>query len=489
MNSQEEDTIEASINLYEHAVMVAAQGLDNLTCYTEFIDNGFDAGATMVRLNVRNRAEVRIADNGAGVPNLENLVRFGGHLAQKTTRSGKYGTGFKDGALCVGGVESSVSVITTYGGEVWDCTIEWPRLKTGAKCMRRVRGDADVAAGTTITIRPMRLRFPDGERLKKFVAELGYIYSPALKDGGSIEITSDKKTTKVERWRLPEFAESVQAEICINGKRAKLLAGIVKDGVLNDHPGITYSHGFRVIKRSSRAGCGTWSHNRICGYVHLDSKRSWARTKNKSDLVDADDLYEEVERHLAPLLSKAATSAHALAFAGNISMLNAMVTAAVVGDPTLKAKRGKGNKTGTQRPTGEGSKHRRARETQPGSTFGGRRVQSISIDFRTGWEHDLPIGEWDTGTRGNGLVTLYRDHPAIAAALSPWNSQALALAATSVLAASHGAESSSQGSMVMSHDVLRKLAEFSAGCIGLDGESFRAPEKDAPANDRDGKAS
>ncbi len=467
-------TARATVDLYRYVVGLASAGLDNLVCFTELIDNSLDAQAKLVRISIKNGRELRLSDNGTGVPDVEQLVCFGGHLSHRSTRSGVYGVGFKDAVLCLGGETAKVKVSTRCGTKITLCTIDWQRLRESAECMEWDSDeDANAKAGTDIVIQPLRQKFPEGKLRDRFLEHLGYIYSPAIKGGAEIQVTVAGKTVTVDRWELPKLEEVVDEAIDIGGRRARLYAGIVAPGQANEHPGLTYSHGFRVVKRASRAGCGAWNHTRVCGIVVLDERKSWARTKNKTDLVDADDLYEEIERRLTPLLRKVATQSHSLEIEGSRAALEALLSSAILGAPTEKAKRGDGDVAGTKTPTGKGGRHSKAKDTQAGATFGRRRVSTLRLFFRPGWSSGKSFGEWEA-VKAVGCVTLFDDHPLIRNAIvsTPWNYPALFVAIGAVVSASHNGTSSEQGSLVSSHDVLTKLAEFTAKAASIDGQAL-----------------
>jgi len=453
-------TARATVDLYKYVVGLARAGLDNLVCFTELIDNSLDAQATSVRIVVKNGKEFRIHDNGTGIPDITSLVCFGGHVSHRSTQSGMYGVGFKDAALVLGGEGSKVTVSTRSGGTRTACTIDWHRLKDTDECMEwHSDADVDAVPGTQIAIQPLKQRFPEGDRREKLLSQLGYIYSPAIKRGAVIQITTGTKATTLAPWKLPLLEDVVDERIEIGGKRARLHAGIVPKGERNDRPGLTYSHGFRVIKRAGSAGCGAWSINRICGFVEIDERRGWHRTKNKTDLVEADDLYEEVERRLTPLLQKAAEHAHSIDIEGARSSLEGLVAEALLGPPDEKARRGAGDELGTKNPTGNGKKHTRAKQTQRGATFGRRHVSTIRLEFRDGWSAGEPLGLWEVNQK-SASIALFSDHPLIRRAMCPWNSDALFVAAMAVVSVSRDSESPAQLGWVGGHGALVKLAEY-----------------------------
>lgn len=412
------ETAEATVNLYRLAESKARQSMHVDTALTELIDNALDADARNVRIEIKGRERLSVIDDGVGLPDVTALINFaGGHIEHATTRSGQYGIGFKDAALWLGGVDSSVTVKTLHGDRFTDATIEWALLRKTSRCMslHTCAAGADDAQGTRLHIQPLRARIELSERRTALLDDLGYLYSPALKSGRTITLSYNGKDHIIRRWELPDLVDVVDQWVEVRGRRARVYAGLVAEGHRNARPGLTYAHGWRVIKRACRQGCGATSIDRICGIVQLpEKKRTWERTTNKNDLVDAEDLYDEVYRVLTPLLQKAQSQAHALEFEGSRAVVEAALNATMFGDGDEKARRNPANdKNGRgAEPTGKGGKHRRAKQCQPGDRFGGR-ASRVSLQWRTGWEPGKPIGEWSLANR-IGVVELYADHPFVA---------------------------------------------------------------------------
>lgn len=463
----------ASVDLYRYVTSLARAGLDNAVCFTELIDNCLDARATYVRVIVRNGKEISVRDNGLGIPDVTKLVEFGGHVSHRTTRSGMYGVGFKDAVLVLGGESSRVTIQTSCEGKRSHCTIAWQLLKETEECMS-IDSEPDISGetGTLIKVQPLEQRFPDGERRERLLSHLGYIYSPAIKRGVVIQFIAGGKTTDLVNWKMPPLEDIVDVRIDIGGKKARLYAGVVKRGERNERPGLTYLHGFRVIKRAGSDGCGTWSPARICGFVEIDEAKGWHRTKNKTDLVAADNLYEEVERLLTPMLKKAAEHSHTIDIDGLNERVEAMLSEALFGHPDEKAKRGHGEQSGRKDPTGKGGKHTKAKETQAGTTFGRRKVNSIRLDFRPeGWSPGELPGMLETNNK-IATIVLYLDNPSIRQAQESRNLQALVFAAMTVISVSRDTENPSQLGFVDGRRALVQFGEYLSRIGRLDSQAL-----------------
>jgi len=366
-------------------VAVASQNLPGglKTALAEWIDNSFDAGARHVAITFERhggkRPALTIRDDGAGTDRLDKFLRLGDHGRSNTTRLGRFGVGSKDAALWCGGMDSRLSVASIHGGHRRSVSIAWQRF---VRDNGRVEfPDPEPAGlgerGTTITVEPVDRSVPHGEDWDKLVAELGYLYSPAIHEGRQITLTAPTRGTRPEPvlpWDPPDLEPGyVETNITVAGRTAHVKCGIVPAGV--PHPptrqGLTYWHGFRVIVPASSRGCGSYDTSRVCGFVKLLS--GWALSKNKDEIIGADDLYAAVEQVCRPVLEKADKVGRTLdseAFLSSVSeRVNAGIDAA-----EAKARRGKGDTKGKKNPTGDGSPHRKAEREQSGSRFPPRRA-------------------------------------------------------------------------------------------------------------------
>jgi Histidine kinase-, DNA gyrase B-, and HSP90-like ATPase len=421
----------ASVDLYQYVSALARSNLKVEVCCTELIDNSLDWEASRIEIDIVQGRHLRITDNGKGIEDPSALVRFGGHVPNRTKRgSGIYGVGFKDAALRLGGEAGVVDVTTIRDGETIHVQIKWAELKQSPECMTENRISVpDEPAGTTIKITPLRMRFPEGKDRQALIEQLAYIYSPALKGGAQILIRSGGQTYDLSkhRWRMPDLVEHIDETIEVGHKRARLYAGIVKEGQANTKPGLTYVHGYRVIPVSRREGCGRYDVQRICGFVEV--VRGWDRTKNKDNLVDAEDLYEAVEYRLRPLLEKADRAAHSIEMSDAVSQLECALAEALE-EPKEKAKRkSPENRTGPVKPKGRGSPHEKAESTQPdGHVRPKKPKRGFKLVFMDGWKSGESVGTYERTSKVHAIC-LYQDHPWIKRSMVPIDRDRLYFAA------------------------------------------------------------
>lgn len=423
---------------------IAEQNLHWKEVLGEVIDNSFDAGATSVEVvfgSIKNgrHQSVSVIDNGSGCSNVLAMLTLGGREQHKTTRLGRFGVGLKDFLLWCGGVEASVSITSVHGkrkrhvGICWSDVIARNDWDLGEDAVSEAAVGPGARGGTTVTVRPVKRSLPSGKDWDSLLDTVGYTFSPAIRAGCQISFKRDGKDSvpvPVRRWELPELEEVVKDVLDVGGKKVRIHVGIVKQGIKNTRPGLTYWHGHRVIVPATSSGCGGMDTSRIAGVVELSD--GWVLTKNKDNIShDAERLYESVLERIRPLLLKAEVSAHCLEIdalrAATESLVNGIVFGDKEADPDSKAKRGEGDKSGTQQPTGKGKRHQSAKNQQPGRTFGGRRCSSLSIQF--GPMVDEKIGRFDDA----GRIYIDEENPIVVQARREKNHLAIALIALSIL--------------------------------------------------------
>lgn len=401
-------------------IAYASQKLNWATVLSEWIDNSLDAGATTVSIEFAERY-VRITDDGHGCADLTAMFRLGLHARHAGTRLGRFGIGGKEAALWVGGLDSTIRIRTVHGAVARSMSVNWREL---SESNWQVEGASETPlaihdqAGTDIIVKPTVKKPPSGEAWGKLLEELGYWYTPAIKHGRQIKIKRPTRTAEwvpLKRWEPPKFQdnERVDCEIVVNGQGARVFAGIVREGDPNPRAGFTYLHEWRVIEAASSNGCGGYSPARICGIVQLDP--SWKLTKNKDGIAkDATELYAEVERVCSALLRKADTMGVELQSRQLLSDASERLNAALVrsAPKRAKAKRQRGDSSGTIIPVETGRKHTRAEVEQPGQTF----ISKAGADNDPGrWRIDYSNqGAVDTlGQVKKPTVLLNRDNPYI----------------------------------------------------------------------------
>lgn len=461
----------------EYLRSVVNDRLEIREAFGEFVDNSIDANARSIRIEVGEKKGgligwIRIEDDGDGCGDLIDMVRLGKHTEHKTTVLGRFGIGAKNAMLWLGGLDSTVTIASTWKH---DNTIRRLRLawKEYAKAWRISRDLLDEskaelgARGTVIEIRPCIRRFPEGKALESLLRELGYLYSPAIKRGVQIQLRVRRRGAEpvvLQRWELPELMEVVDTEILVGERRARVHVGIIKEGQSNPRPGITYVHGFRVVKPNGALGCGGMDHSNICGFVSLD--HSWELTKNKDDVSQhKEELGAAVFAVLRELLQKAAARDQALQFSEFNDEVEKQLNAMLGGGADSKAKRDPGEETGTKPPRNTGRKHTRAAKEQDGSTFR-RRFGSLRVNY-------IDLGDAEKlGEHSESRVILNTGNAFIANIRAQQNKEAVALSALLVFLDSVRTEEASgqrRLKYTTTGDIIRDIGKVLAAPATVEG--------------------
>lgn len=327
----------------------------------ELVDNGFDAGASRVDIHFGGQRTLVVSDDGFGCPDIERMLTLGTHMHSPSTKLGRYGVGLKD-AMCW--LWCEVYIQTVHDGILRETVINVPKLagKETWELPDPIESPANGTTGTKIIFTGCEKSFPDYAQL---ASELGYIFSPGLRSGRQIVLSFDKrKPILCEAWMPPRMDDAIDTTLTVNGCEARLVAGIVPEGVANPRWGFNYFIHHRMILNSS-VGSNGHSTSRICGTVELT--KGWRLSKNKTDVLDNfEPLAAKIWEVCEPLILKAEVQASTIANREIERDVTAKLRDAV---KTAKAKRSAGNGHGTIHPAGTKRRHRRASKTQPGHSI------------------------------------------------------------------------------------------------------------------------
>lgn len=360
----------------------------------ELIDNAFDAGATRVSI-ISNGRELSVEDDGNGCDDLEKMLTMGRHSRTSTTKLGRYGVGFKDAAWWVGG---PTRIETCHSGKLRRIRIDWDAMSDWT-LERPVVEDGRGQRGTKITFLSMSKErvFPSGDRLESMLGKLAFTYSPAIKQGKQIVFRRGReKPVVLKAFTLPDIVDKIETTLVVDGKTARVVAGIVPEGVANPEPGLIYAHAFRVITHGA-LGCGGLGISRIAGWVDLDDK--WRLSRNKDAIVDAEKLDDAVFEAIESVVRKASQQAMTMKSAEFTTKITSMFRAMLEGlSPKTK-------RNPTKNPRGA---------TPGGRTEGPRKGRGRAGNFRIDF---MPLGDGAIGrVDPNGIVWLADNHTLVAQA-------------------------------------------------------------------------
>ncbi len=348
---------------------------------SELVDNCFDARACSVTIAIA-KDSFTISDDGNGCPDLGSMLKLGGRYQQPGDTLGRYGYGLKGSAIWMG---NKIGIATSDGTTLRTTSVAWTLLKkwealaleipsTSRDC--RSSGIAN-SKGTAIVISG-KLRKLDPRALENVLNDLGYVFQPALAEGGQIKVVFKGKRRTVRACSWPDPLEhQMNVAINVQGKTATVLAGIVPRGAFNEHCGFNIIYKHRVIQ-STTEPCGEYNPDRFFAVVTLS--KSWTLTTLKDAVEGQASLYEELRAQCQLLLIKAAEEGQTLELDAIRNTAERLIEDALGG----KRKRGKGDKPGTVYPTGTGTKH---------NPKTGRSIRIVYTDWQ----------------RGNGKVEVNKD--------------------------------------------------------------------------------
>lgn len=384
-------------------------GMRTISAWSELLDNALDAMGNTTSLELHPRRFV-IEDDGKGAASLDPFFGFGVHREHEGGRGrdalGRWGVGGTHALLWISQeLETRVSISTRCKGARRSIDISWHDLAAIFN-----RGDGAPShfekspgrSGCRIELTG-NIRVPNaGAEFDKLLDDLGFRYSKAIEGGAKIIVKRHvrggaSKTLVLEPFAPPALLSVVEDTFEIKGKRVRLMAGMLPPGSSYDRIGLHYRFNYRVIVESSRDGCEPYATSRIFGYVDLLD--GWRLDLHKEGITDPDAklLYAEVFRRMEPLLKAAQHQLMVVESQALTLEVEKRLNDAI--EKASKAKRGRGAKHGTTRPTGKGAGHGDAQSKQPGDKMGadgGAQRPRVHVEFA-----DLKvsgIGELRAGT-------------------------------------------------------------------------------------------
>lgn len=335
------------------------QSFKHSTLIAELVDNSLDAAASRVEISIGPSKHISISDDGIGCEDIAAMLTLGGRHNHKSTRLGRYGIGLKDAALYFWGI---TTIETVHKSEVRRISVNWPMLESSGQW---TVGDPVVESaghqrGTKISFAQIIRNLPQVEPL---LDELGYVFAPAIMSGRQISLMTRGSRRLCTAYQLPPISDVVESTFEINGKGARLHAGIVLEGHSNKRSGFIFQHGHRSILNSA-LGCGHYNSSRIAGIVELDGK--WALSKNKDDITELqDELGEAIFARCEGILRRADIQAKTIDSTALADEVSKRLTEALqsLGATRRREARDRENKQteGTVKAKGSGKTRRRAK--------------------------------------------------------------------------------------------------------------------------------
>ncbi len=355
----------------------------------ELIDNSQQASASQIELTFGPGNRFRIKDDGKGCADLASMLVIGKHMPQSSEGLSRYGIGLKDAACCLWG---ETYFQTVYRGTKCRASVNWGWLARQEKweIPDVEKSDACGETGTSITFTSISKTMP--RNYADLIAELNYIYMPALLGGRQIVVnTPRKKRLLCSAYCMPLLTHVVEDEFNVGGKGVQLRAGIVQEHECNKKPGFSFIHATRVICCSA-VGAGGMNVERVAGTVYLD--KQWKLSKNKTELIDDQEaLGEAIFLRCREMLEQAHRQATRIVsdqFEIDVSKkLNDAISAMC--DNSRERRESPRNKSGTIEPKDSGQTRKRVKKRKPGDK---------RLDILNKGEFQLAYRDFDGNTIG-----------------------------------------------------------------------------------------
>jgi hypothetical protein len=299
----------------------------------------------------------RVRDNGHGVADMRSLLTIGGHASKGGI--GRYGIGFNDAVLWLGG---KTKVTSVHKGQRWIGQADWFRMRSWKEVAITHQPNTGDSF-TEVLCLGIGRRFKEGH--ERFMETLGFTYSPRIRSGTQITFQVGKNRKVVAAWELPPMEEPLELHgATAKGRKFRIRGGIVKAGEKNRHPGFILSYRDRYISTGIEA-CREYSPRRFVAVVDLEPS-DWRLSTNKTTVAQADDdLYPALYTACEDVLRRAHEAAQEHTFDALRDSTNRVLGELL--EEHKKQKRKPKTRTGKHEAAGTDRQIRRVRQSQPGS--------------------------------------------------------------------------------------------------------------------------
>ena len=337
---------------------IMSQKMDWWKALAELADNGFDAGASTVQIEVSNDA-LTITDDGCGVSNVECLLTLGQHDEHEGPTLGVYGIGTKDAWLSCSdtmAVDSVCNGVRIHGlFDIRDI------IEKDFNFTDPVSSQSECESYTSL-----RFRLRDGKRPpgKPAFDRLAWVFTPAINAGKKIVVKHRKGALALQPAMLPEMSDRVADTFSVDGRMVSIDIGLTNGESVTNGP-IWLVFGHRIISGTS-LGTGNYGIKNIAGTITLHDEWKSLLTKHKDDLTIETDLLEsEIFQRIEPLLVVAqqiSETFESVLLTNELSnMLNSTVQKAQRKQGTGKRRQTRAS-SGTVKPVNTGRRHTSAEE-------------------------------------------------------------------------------------------------------------------------------
>lgn len=358
---------------------------------SELIDNALDANAKRVSIEVSGKS-LFVKDDGNGVEDVLSLFRLGEHRRSRSTKLGRYGVGAKDAWLSCSDV---MRVVSVRGGIKTTLQVDYKSLVANNWQGDDPHSEAtELPNGTTLEF---KLRAGKRAPQKESIDMVGWVFTPAIKNGIQLLFGKSDKREVIKPCELPDLQDVVDSEFDIDGKLVHIRIGILPEGVIMSRGPFWLSHGHRNITSTSLGVKGGTSQ-KLGGVITLGD--GWRLSRHKDDLTEnLDRLEDAIFCRIEPILEKASTMAETLELASLRTEIQSLLDEAI---DKAKEKRKKGNKSGSV-PSGNTGRKRKNAEKFDTTSVGsvelpgtqGRKSKLHGINFDWCERDDVSLGSVD----------------------------------------------------------------------------------------------
>lgn len=288
----------------------AAREVSFETCLFEFIDNSYDAGARVIRIDVRTGRDsyLTITDDGIGCADLNRMRVPGERGDHEATVMGRFGIGGTVASIALSGIDGVQEIVSQHRGTQYESRVSWRDVAAKDWEYPDIEQSPSPAGkvGTEIRIIPM---VRSARSWKELGGRIAAHFWPALisKPPASIflRVPGAKEYAQIEAPAFPRtLPGSVDQIVKVGNREARVRCGIVDEGVPNTMMGFSYFvTGRRVIESGTGNGAGDYSIANIHATVELLGK--WPLSDHKNRIGNGRALYDAVFAACEPLLKQA----------------------------------------------------------------------------------------------------------------------------------------------------------------------------------------
>lgn len=350
--------------------LASKSGMSVTSAFRELLDNSLDAGAKRVEFNYSSRTRTLVvADNGRGTADVQTIVTPYKHQEHATTQSGRYG---------IGGTGAQIWLTQGRGkSEVESCTrqfrstiiADFGEMVGTDRFQGFVSQEPNESGITGTAISISRCMDIKSSHIGSANRELSFSYTPALRRGTEIVISTDSNTVALKAYRRPDHDYHVDIDFEVDGARVRGRCYLVKPGETNQAKGwaVAYGHRFMDVFREP-AGERNVDFGRLYAEVYLP--REWKNINDHKNafVSDPHELWFRLSEQCASVLDRIEQEGTVIDLEAATRVAQELLDSATgfAGEGIKGRRDGPHRKEGTVVPQREGTPHAKFTKWQPG---------------------------------------------------------------------------------------------------------------------------